>query len=45
MALHKFIRDSSLADKEFDHCDEDEDYMQCHHLSLVLVNLGMKKVT
>jgi hypothetical protein len=27
MALHNFIRDSSLADKEFDRCDEDEDYM------------------
>jgi hypothetical protein len=27
MALHNFIRDSSLADKEFDRCNEDEDYM------------------
>ena len=27
LALHNFIRDSKLRDKEFDRCDADEDYM------------------
>ena len=27
MALHNFIRDSALADKEFDKCDADENYI------------------
>jgi hypothetical protein len=27
MALHNFIRDSKLRDREFDKCDEDEDYL------------------
>ena len=27
MALHNFIRDSKLADKQFDRCDRDENYM------------------
>src|SRR6266508_2985371 len=27
MALHNFIRYSKMADKEFDRCDQDEDYM------------------
>jgi hypothetical protein len=27
MALHNFIRDSKLADEEFDRCDGDENYM------------------
>jgi hypothetical protein len=27
MALHNFIRDSHLRDKEFDRCDRDEYYM------------------
>jgi hypothetical protein len=26
MALHNFIRESNLADKEFDKCDNDENY-------------------
>jgi hypothetical protein len=26
MALHNFIRESQLADKEFDRCDNDENY-------------------
>jgi hypothetical protein len=26
MALHNFIRESHLADKEFDRCDNDESY-------------------
>lgn len=26
MALHNFIRDSQLADTEFNHCDQDENY-------------------
>jgi hypothetical protein len=26
MALHNFIRESQLADKEFDRCDRDENY-------------------
>jgi hypothetical protein len=27
IALHNFIRDSYLSDKEFDRCDANEDYM------------------
>ena len=27
IALHNFIRDSALADEEFDRCDQDENYM------------------
>ena len=27
MALHNFIRESKMADEEFDRCDQDEDYM------------------
>jgi hypothetical protein len=27
MALHNFIRDSAMRDKDFDKCDEDESYM------------------
>lgn len=27
LALHNFIRDSKMRDKEFDRCDADEDYM------------------
>ena len=27
MALHNFIRDSKLRDREFDKCDQDEDYL------------------
>jgi hypothetical protein len=27
MALHNFIRDSAMSDKDFDRCDEDETYM------------------
>ena len=27
MALHNYIRDTKLRDKEFDKCDADEDYM------------------
>jgi hypothetical protein len=27
MALHNFIRDSKMADEEFDRCDQDENYM------------------
>jgi hypothetical protein len=27
LALHNFIRDSNLRDKEFDRCDADEDYL------------------
>jgi len=27
LALHNFIRDSNLCDKEFDRCDTDEDYL------------------
>jgi hypothetical protein len=27
IALHNFIRDSHLSDKEFDRCDANEDYM------------------
>jgi hypothetical protein len=27
LALHNFIRESNLCDKEFDRCDADEDYL------------------
>ena len=27
MALHNFIRESRIADKDFDHCDHDENYV------------------
>jgi hypothetical protein len=27
MALHNFIRDSAMADEDFDSCDQDENYV------------------
>ena len=30
LALHNFIRDSNLRDKEFERCDADEDYLVQH---------------
>ena len=27
LALHNFVRDSNLRDKEFERCDADEDYL------------------
>nr|XP_034572294.1 putative nuclease HARBI1 [Setaria viridis] len=30
LALHNFIRDSNLCDKEFKRCDDDEDYLVQH---------------
>jgi hypothetical protein len=30
MALHNLLRDSKLANEEFDWCDRDENYMHIH---------------
>jgi hypothetical protein len=44
MALHNFIRESHLADKEFDRCDNDESYQPLlDEGGGSVVTLGVKK--
>ena len=43
MALHNFIRDSAMANEEFDKCDEDKDYMPLPYSQSTASRLGVEE--